>query len=140
MKVTDKSGADLSRTSISSNLSTFLSNQVYVLQFCLINCEAVVVKSFLLVNTRTFQNNPIIKASNHKANCLVNKRNFLLWCWLTLENKNFCSTCLHFADRASTYQWKLFHLSDFLRQSVYLSGYLFPFFRQTVTLSGYLPN
>ena len=37
--------------------ATFLSNQIYVLQFCLINCEAVGVKSFdhfLLVNTKIF--------------------------------------------------------------------------------------
>ena len=52
MKSRGKSGADLSR--ISSDLSKFLSNQIYVLQVCLMNCEAVVVKSFLLVNTRAF--------------------------------------------------------------------------------------
>ena len=50
-------------------MQTLLSNQTYVLQFCLINCETVVVKSFLLVNARTFYSNPKIKASNHKAKC-----------------------------------------------------------------------
>ena len=59
--------------------TTLLSNQINVLQLCLINCEAVVVKSFLLANTRTFENNPVTTASNHNANCLVNKRNFLFW-------------------------------------------------------------
>ena len=54
MNSSGKSGADLSSFSISSDLSTFLSNQIYVMQFCLTNCEAVVVKRFLLVNTRTF--------------------------------------------------------------------------------------
>ena len=54
MKSTGKRGADLSRLSIASDLSTFSSNQIYVLQFCSINCEAVASKSFLLVNTRTF--------------------------------------------------------------------------------------
>ena len=52
MKSSGKSGADLSR--ISSALSTFLSNQFFVLQFCLIYCETVAVKGFWLVNTRTF--------------------------------------------------------------------------------------
>ena len=31
---------------ISRDLSTFLCNQIYVLQFGLINCETVVVKNF----------------------------------------------------------------------------------------------
>ena len=57
MKSSGKSGADLSRTS--SALSTFLSNQIYVLHFCLIYCETVAVKGSLLVNTRTFENNPL---------------------------------------------------------------------------------
>ena len=35
-------------------IQTLLSIQIKVLQFCLVNCEIVVVKSFLLVNTRTF--------------------------------------------------------------------------------------
>ena len=35
-------------------IRTLLSNQITVLQFCLMNCETVVVKSFLLVNTGTF--------------------------------------------------------------------------------------
>ena len=49
MKSSGKSGGDLSR--ISSALSTFFSNQIYVLQFCLIYCETVAVKGFLLVIT-----------------------------------------------------------------------------------------
>ena len=44
MKNSGKSGADLSR--FSNDLSTLLSNQIYVLQFCLINCETVRVKIF----------------------------------------------------------------------------------------------
>ena len=92
MKITDKNGADLSRISISNYLSTFLSNQINVLQFCLKNCEAIVGQNLLLVNSRTFQKNPVIKASNHNANCVVNKRNFLSWDLLTLEKKTFCST------------------------------------------------
>ena len=52
MKSSGKSGADLSK--ISSALSTFLSNQIYVLQFCLLFCETVAVKGFLVLNTRTF--------------------------------------------------------------------------------------
>ena len=52
MESSGKSGVDLSR--ISSALSTFLSNKIYVLQFCLIYCETVAAKGFLLVNTRTF--------------------------------------------------------------------------------------
>ena len=40
----------------------------------LLNCEAVVVKSFLLVNF--LEQSTVLK---HKANCVVNKRNFLLW-------------------------------------------------------------
>ena len=39
-------------------------------------------------------------------------------------------------DNLSPYQGSLFHLNDFLSQSVYLSGYLFTFLRQTVALSG----
>ena len=104
MKSSGKSGADLSE--ISSALSTFLTNQIYVLQFCSKNCETVAVKGFLLVNTRTFENNPLIKASKHNANWVVNKRSFFLWIWLTLENETFRSTWLLFADRASTYQGK----------------------------------
>ena len=74
MKSSGKSGADLSRVSISSNFSTFLSNQIYVLQVCLLYCETVAVKGFLLVNTRTFWNNPVTKASNHNANCAYIKK------------------------------------------------------------------
>ena len=44
MKISGKSGAELSR--ISSALSTFLSNQIYVLQFCLIYCKTVANKIF----------------------------------------------------------------------------------------------
>ena len=57
MKSSGKSGAHLSKNS--SALSTFLSNQIYVLQFCLIYCETVAVEGFLLVITRTFENNPV---------------------------------------------------------------------------------
>ena len=46
MKSSGKRGADLSSISNSSDLSTFLSNQIYVLQFCYINCEVVLVRSF----------------------------------------------------------------------------------------------
>ena len=97
-----KSGADLSR--MSSALSTFLSNQIFVLHFCLLNFETVPVKGFLLVNTRTFQNNPVTKVSNRNAKCVYKQKVFLLWVLLTLENKTFCSTWLLFADRSSTYQ------------------------------------
>ena len=54
MKSSGKRGADLSKLSISSDLSAVFSNQIYVLQFCLITFEAVVVKSFLLVNATIF--------------------------------------------------------------------------------------
>ena len=64
---------------ISRDLSTFLSNQIYVLQLGLLNCETVAGKGFLLVNTRILEINPVIKASNHNANCVVSKRSFLLW-------------------------------------------------------------
>ena len=77
MKSTGKSGADLSR--IFSDLTTFLSNQIHVSQFPLINCEAVVVKSFFLVNTRFFQNNPVTKTSNRNAKCVYKQKVFLLW-------------------------------------------------------------
>ena len=77
MKSTGKSGADLSRNSRA--LSKFLSNQFYVLQFCLLYCETVAVKGFLLVNNRTFWNNPVTKASNRNANCVYKQKVFLLW-------------------------------------------------------------
>ena len=72
-KMKSKSGADLSRISISN---TFVQGDLCI---CLINCDTVAVKSFLLVNTRTFQNNPSKESFNYCANCAVNKRNFLLW-------------------------------------------------------------
>ena len=43
-------------------MTTLLSNQIYVLQVCLIKCETVAIKSFdrlLLVNLRTFEDNPM---------------------------------------------------------------------------------
>ena len=43
-------------------MTMLLSKKNYVLQFSLINCETVAVKSFghfLLVNTRNLENNPI---------------------------------------------------------------------------------
>ena len=43
-----KSGADLSRISTSN---TFIQSNLCI---CLINCDTVAVKSFLLVNVRTF--------------------------------------------------------------------------------------
>ena len=46
MKSDDKSDSDLSVSLMSNDLSTFLSNQIYVLHFCLKNCETVVVKTF----------------------------------------------------------------------------------------------
>ena len=52
MKSSGKSGADLLK--FSRDLSTILSNKIYVLQFCLKNCETVAVKGSLLVNTRSF--------------------------------------------------------------------------------------
>ena len=118
--------------------ATPLFNQISKLQFCLIIFEALVVKSFLLVNTRNFWNNPVIKASNHNANCVVNKRNFLLWVWLTPENKilsfhliTFCRQSLYLSEERFPLEW-------LFRQSVYLSRYLGDFRRQTVALSGYL--
>ena len=53
MKGSGKSGADLSRILIWT-IQTLLSNQINVLQFCLIICETLVDKNVLLVNTRTF--------------------------------------------------------------------------------------
>ena len=50
--------------------------------------------------------------------------------------KGTCSTRLILSDILSTYQGELFHLSKFLGQFVYLSGYLFTFLRQFVALSG----
>ena len=41
-------------------MTSFLSNKICVLQFCLINSKTVPINSFdhfLLVNTRTFENN-----------------------------------------------------------------------------------
>ena len=64
MKSTGKSGAIMIRI-----WTTLLSNQIYVLQFCLRNCEAVVVKSFLLVNF--LEQSSVF---NHKANCVVDKK------------------------------------------------------------------
>ena len=93
------------------------------------------------MDTSFFGNNPVIKASNHKVNCVVNKKKFLFWVWLTLEHKTFCSTWLLFADWASSYQGKLLRLIKFLWQSVYLTGDLFllsGFIRQSVYLSGVL--
>ena len=70
---------------------------------------------------------------------------------LPLRTRYFCSTSLLFTDRAFTYQGKLFHLSKFLRQSVYLLGVLV-YFSQTnyhlvgtikfylFTLSDVMPN
>ena len=61
-----KRNAELSRMSI---CQPFSANQIFVLPFCLLNCEAVEVKSFLLVNF--LEQSSVF---NHKANCVVNKK------------------------------------------------------------------
>ena len=54
MKSGGKRNADLSRISIYlNNLNTFTQSDLCI-AFCLENCEAVVAKSFLLLNTKTF--------------------------------------------------------------------------------------
>ena len=54
----------------------------------------------------------------------------------TWEEDPFVQLDYFCADRASTYQGKMFRWINFLRQSVYLSGQLFTFLRSTVALSG----
>ena len=66
-----KRNADLSR--ISRDLvNTFVQSDLC--NVISLNCEAVVVESFLLVNFLEQSS-----VSNHKANCVVNKRNVFLW-------------------------------------------------------------
>ena len=38
----------VNKSDLSRIWTTLLSNQIYVLLFCLVNCEAIVVKSFFV--------------------------------------------------------------------------------------------